>query len=103
MAAIELTALLAAIRQCVTILEPGEVLAVRVPGTLSDSDHGRLRNHAEAIRQAHGVTVLFLPGEEFARIKVAGSDDAFRPLKDHIRQHGGTGPASVQKALGGGV
>lgn len=62
-------AILEALREAVTIVEPGEVLAVRVaPGT-SGADWDALCGRAQHVQAEHGVTVVLLEGEEFARLK----------------------------------
>jgi len=62
-------AILEALREAVTIIEPGEVLAVRVSPDVDDATMEFLRDQARAITAEHGVTVLFACGEEFARLK----------------------------------
>lgn len=71
MAASKLTpaAILEALREAVTIVEPGEVLAVRVaPGT-TDAEWDEMVTRTGGFGTEHGVTVLLLEGEEFARLK----------------------------------
>lgn len=55
-------------REYVTILKPGEVLAIRVPGTWTDRQaHETSVRIDEVIALLDlGITVLLLPGEEFA-------------------------------------
>jgi len=62
-------AILEALREAVTIIEPGEILAVRVDPCTTDAEFGEMRQRAERVTADHGVTVLFLAGEEFARLK----------------------------------
>lgn len=69
MAAIPHTVLLAAIRQCVTVVEPGDVLAVRVPENTTDEEMGFLTRFAYDIHEQAGARVLFLRAAEFARLK----------------------------------
>jgi hypothetical protein len=69
MAAIPHTVLLAAIRQCVTVVEPGEVLAVRVAESATDQEMGFLTRFAYDIHEQCGAQVLFLRAAEFARLK----------------------------------
>ena len=69
MARIERAALLAAIRQCVTVIEPGEVLAVRVSEDTPDDEMAWLAEHAGHIYEQAGTRVLFLRAAEFARLK----------------------------------
>jgi hypothetical protein len=69
MAVIEVTTLLAAVRQCVTIVEPGEILAVRVAYGTSETEMEYLGEQAQRIREQCGVRVAFVLGEEFARLK----------------------------------
>jgi hypothetical protein len=64
---------LAAIEACVTVVKPGEVLAVRVPLDLSEYDFDSLRREAERVREGLGVRILFVAGEEFARIADGGA------------------------------
>jgi hypothetical protein len=68
MASIPHTVLLAAIRQCVTVVEPGEVLAVRVREDAPDDEMAFLMEFAQGIHE-QGVRVLFLRAAEFARLK----------------------------------
>lgn len=58
---------LAAIRECVTVVQPGEVLAVRLRAENID-DIGHLAGQLREIHDKLGITVLFVEGEEFARI-----------------------------------
>lgn len=61
--------ILEALREAVTIVEPGEVLAVRLaPGTPDDVGD-QMKERARAIGTEHGIRVLLLEGEEFARLK----------------------------------
>jgi hypothetical protein len=69
MASIPHTVLLAAIRQCVTVVEPGEVLAVRVGEDTPDQEMDFLFGFAGDIRKQSGARVLFLRAAEFARLK----------------------------------
>ena len=69
--------ILEALREAVTIIEPGEILAVRVdPGSCDMAALGQMRDHAECIRAEYGVTVMFVEGGEFARLKGAGAVSA---------------------------
>jgi len=61
--------ILEALREAVTIIEPGEILAVRIAPPVSDQEWDEMRQRAEQITADHGVTVLLLAGEEFARLK----------------------------------
>jgi hypothetical protein len=60
-------ALLAAVRACVTVVGPGEVLAVRIPPGWA-ADRG-WQDVAARLHREQGVRVVFLPGEEFAVIR----------------------------------
>jgi hypothetical protein len=55
-------------REYVTILKPGEVLAVRVPDTWTDRQAHETSVRIDEIIALRdlGITVLLLPGEEFA-------------------------------------
>jgi hypothetical protein len=65
--------ILEALREAVTIVEPGEILAVRIDGRcLSGGDLDRMCDFGRQVKADHGLTVLFVAGEEFARIKAAG-------------------------------
>lgn len=60
--------ILAAIRECVTVVKPGETLAVRLSENFTS---GQLREYQEAIDsmteyRGLGIHVLVLPGEELA-------------------------------------
>lgn len=59
---------LAAIEECVTVIRPGEVLAVRVPLDLDEAEMESLADGARRLRQSHGVRVVFVAGEEFGRL-----------------------------------
>jgi hypothetical protein len=62
--------ILEALREAVTIIEPGEVLAVRVaPRSFGDEEWAAAGEQAHRIGAEHGVTVLLVEGEEFARLK----------------------------------
>ena len=60
---------LAAMAECVTVVHPGEVLAVRVPPDLDPGEVTRLAEQAEHAGETYGVRVLFIAGEEFAVIR----------------------------------
>lgn len=61
------------IRECVTIVKPGEVLAVRLPLDMTPGDMDRARAYALEVEEQCGVKVAFLPGEEFAAITQDGT------------------------------
>lgn len=61
--------ILEALREAVTIIEPGEILAVRVDPRITDAEMGEMRRRAREVGERGGVTVLLLAGEEFARLK----------------------------------
>lgn len=63
--------ILAAIEECVTVVKPGEVLAVRVPPDVDEDTVDGLREGSRQLADASGMTVVFLPGEAFARITTA--------------------------------
>lgn len=63
--------LLAAIQACVTVVGPDEVLAVRAPLSFTSEQFDELRRHAERVSEETGVRILFIAGEEFARVKAA--------------------------------
>ena len=69
MATIPHPVLLAAIRQCVTVVEPGEILAVRLPLDMDLEAADQMAEQAERIGEQSGVQLLFVFGEEFARLK----------------------------------
>ena len=71
MARIDRTTLLAAIRDCITVIEPGDVLAVRVGDDLTDEYLDEMADYAGHVTREHGVSVIFVRGEEFARLKGA--------------------------------
>jgi hypothetical protein len=61
---------LAAISECVTIVKPSEVLAVRLASDYMDDDIVEIRKQAEWVRDENpGVRIIFVTGEEFARIQ----------------------------------
>lgn len=53
------------LRECVTIVKPGEVLAVRLPLDMSHIDMIRAREYALQVEEESGIKVAFIPGEEF--------------------------------------
>lgn len=61
---------LAAIRECVTVVKPGEVLAVRVPGPCGEEEFAMMREAGERARE-FGVRIIFIEGEQFARLATA--------------------------------
>jgi hypothetical protein len=79
MASVEVTTLLAAIRQCVTVVEPGEVLAVRVSENAADDYLDELNERARDLREVIGVRVVFIQGEEFARLRAGTEPDGSGP------------------------
>lgn len=54
----------ALLRECVTVVQPGEVLAVRIPDNWSAAQMDAIQDYADA--SLAGIRVAFLPGEEFA-------------------------------------
>jgi hypothetical protein len=66
MSAISTEVLLAAISECVTVVKPGEILAVRLSRDLDDDAVTRMRAQAEQARDEFGFRVVFVEGEEFA-------------------------------------
>jgi hypothetical protein len=55
----------ALLRECVTVVKPGEVLAVRLPMDFQPADMGRAREYGRQVERETGVKVAFIPGEEF--------------------------------------
>lgn len=112
MARVPRTTLLAAIRECVTVVAPGEVLAVRIGDGTSDDELADMGERAMAIADQDGVRIVLVRGEEFARLRSSGAvstefsgsltPDLLRALRDEIRRRGGDGPDSVQRVLGSG-
>ena len=64
---------LAAMQECVTIVHPGEILAVRVPPDLDPHEMEQLSEGAERADEIYGVKILFVAGEEFAVIRIRGA------------------------------
>lgn len=58
--------ILAAIKACVTVVRPGEVLVVKVPERWTADRFARAFQDAQALRDETGVHITFVPGEEFA-------------------------------------
>jgi hypothetical protein len=54
----------ALVRECVTIVRPGEVLAVRLPLSFTSGDLDYAREYARTVERETGVKVAFIPGEE---------------------------------------
>lgn len=63
------------LRECVTVVKPGEVLAVRLPLDMNGDDMDRAREYALRVERQSGIKVAFIPGEEFAAVD-AGAEDA---------------------------
>ena len=61
--------------ECVTVVKPGEVLAVRVPDTWTPRQIGECQEAFEAMAEWRDldIAILFMPGEEFAVAKKAKS------------------------------
>lgn len=61
-------------------LKPGDVLAVRVPLSLTAAHMNHLRSYGDRVEAETGVKVAFIPGEEFAHVTlnvtVNGADTA---------------------------
>jgi hypothetical protein len=64
---------LAAISESVAVVRPDDVLAVRVPLSLSAAKGEVLRREAERISREMHIRIVLIAGEEFARIT---GDDA---------------------------
>jgi hypothetical protein len=60
------------LRECVTVVKPGEVLAVRLPMNMNSQDMERAHDYGKAIERETGVKVAFIPGEEFAAVTGTG-------------------------------
>jgi hypothetical protein len=107
MATLTRAELLAAVRQSVTLVGPGDVLAVRVAADTTDSEMAFLGDRAACLLEETGARVLFFRAEEFAVVAAEGAPPAavagetIRGLQRHARVHGGNGPGPVQRALGG--
>lgn len=62
------------LRECVTVVAPGEVLVIRVPDDWSARQaHEAQERISEVVASRKlGIAVLLLPGEEFAVAKTGG-------------------------------
>lgn len=58
----------ALLRECVTVVQPGEVLAVRLPLGMSMHDVARAREITETWGSQAGIRAVALVGEEFAAV-----------------------------------
>lgn len=69
-------ALLAAVRECVTVVKPGEVLLVRAPDAWTPRNVMELQEGVDAVVSYRdlGISVLILPGAEFAVAAKAASE-----------------------------
>ena len=66
----------ALLRECVTVVRPGELLVIRVPyGTAADEARAYQRV-LESAREAWGISAVVVVAEEFGVIPAAG-DEAF--------------------------
>lgn len=65
----------ALVRECVTIVRPGEVLAVRLPLSFTSGDLDYAREYARTVEREAGVKVAFIPGEELG-VAQAGPDNS---------------------------
>ena len=56
------------LRECVTVVKPGETLIVRVDRTWTPAQVKDVQEYADTVSKYRelGVKFLFLPGEEFA-------------------------------------
>jgi hypothetical protein len=61
-------AVLAAIKECVAVVQPGEILAVRLDMENREDDIDYLAEQAKQVGDRLGISILFLPGDEFARL-----------------------------------
>lgn len=59
------------LRECVTVVKPGEVLVVRASDSWTPMQVRELQYFADAMNEYRelGVAILFMPGEEFAVAK----------------------------------
>lgn len=99
MATVDVTALADAVRETGIGLRPGDVLAVRLPTGIDARHLHQARTYADAIGKDTGITVVFVPGEEFAHttvninVTVNGADpetlagEARRQVLEHAPQN----------------
>lgn len=72
------------LRECVTVVKPGEVLAVRLPLDMTATDMDCARDYARRIEAETGIKVAFIPGEEFGIVRAEPD-----PFADKAAQRGG--------------
>jgi hypothetical protein len=60
----------ALVTECVAVVKPGEVLAVRLPTDIDSRQVRGAREYGQQIERETGVKVAFIPGEEFAHVTV---------------------------------
>jgi hypothetical protein len=63
-------ALADAVRETGIALRPGDVLAVRLPMSISHTDMNSARHFARMTEAETGIKVAFIPGEEFSHTTV---------------------------------
>jgi hypothetical protein len=56
----------ALLRECVTVVRPGEVLAVRLPVGMTCADVARAQAITQEVAKSAGIQAVALVGEEFA-------------------------------------
>ena len=69
-ATVDVTALVDAVRETGIGLKPGDVLAVRLPAGINRQELHNAKTYGDAISKDAGITVVFVPGEEFAHTTV---------------------------------
>jgi hypothetical protein len=72
----------ALLAECVTVVQPGEVLAVRCPDIWTAQQVDEINRYDAARTEGLGISVLFVPGEEFAAVQPDPDDRQFRAKLD---------------------
>jgi hypothetical protein len=72
----------ALLAECVTVVQPGEVLAVRCPDSWNAQQVDEINRYAAARAEGLGISVLFVLGEEFAAVQPDPNDRQFRAKLD---------------------
>lgn len=88
----------ALLRECVTVVAPGETLVIRVPDTWTHQQHHEAQRRISEViaERGLGFEVLLLPGEEFAvarpgpaEVKVHVSGEMPRALPELLAKAAG--------------
>lgn len=75
------------LRECFTVVRPGEVLVIRAPADWTPNQADLYQEYASALAAPHGFGVLVYLGDQFARI--TSDPEPADPFADKAAQRGG--------------